>query len=241
MGYLFDDASSESLTVASATVTEVPLTLAGWFKADDDTIEMAGMSVSVNASNRHASIMFRGDVGGDPIQASFKGTTTVGTASGGSGFVSGTWVHVAAVFGASNSRYLYTDGTAGSEGTVECGTLSADQMSVGERRGSLFFSGSIAHPAVWNVALSAVDIGALASGASPLMVRPDALKNYWPLLNYSPEIEIVSRKEMTLNNTPTWADDPVIYYPDDVNVPYFTVVSGVAAAPAHLLTQQYVA
>ena len=46
------------------------------------------------------------------------------------------------------------------------------------------FDGKIAECAAWNVALSAAEIASLAAKASPLLIRPSALKTYVPVLGY---------------------------------------------------------
>ena len=45
-----------------------------------------------------------------------------------------------------------------------------------------FDDGTIAECAVWSAALSAADFAMLARGVCPLLVRPDALLLYWPLI-----------------------------------------------------------
>jgi len=51
--------------------------------------------------------------------------------------------------------------------------------------------GRIAEVAIWDVALTAAEFGALAKGTSPLFIRPAGLKGYWPIWGVaSPEADL---------------------------------------------------
>lgn len=76
------------------------------------------------------------------------------------------------------------------------------------------FDGRIAELAIWTDDIGAAGFAMLAKGFSPLMVRPDALLCYWPLIgNYSPEIDLISGKNATVNGTVAAASHPRIIYP----------------------------
>ena len=64
-----------------------------------------------------------------------------------------------------------------------------NELLIGKRSNdSQFFGGDIAELAIWNIALSDDDVFALGdpdNRVSPLLVRPDALVGYWPLVGFA--------------------------------------------------------
>ena len=90
-------------------------------------------------------------------------------------------------------------------------------------------NGRIAEAAVWNTDLTADEIASLgADRVSPLLIRPDNLIAYWPIIGRtSPEINLMGSGNLTLGGSPATADHCRIYYgsePIKMGVP--------AAAPA---------
>jgi hypothetical protein len=73
-------------------------------------------------------------------------------------------------------------------------------------------SGQIAHAAVWNVALNAAQIAALARGVHPLAMERTALVAYWPLFGFqSPEQAVVGEGfDLTLTGTVKGAGGPPV-------------------------------
>lgn len=67
----------------------------------------------------------------------------------------------------------------------------------------VFADGRVAEAAIWNVALTASEVAALAKGVSPLQIRPASLQAYWPLIGrQSPEPDWVGGFNLTLTNAP---------------------------------------
>lgn len=71
----------------------------------------------------------------------------------------------------------------------------------------------LADVAMWNTALASEDIKMLAKGVSPLMIQPQSLVHYWPLIGAdSPEIDRAGGFQMTWNGAPVKVSDhPRIY------------------------------
>jgi hypothetical protein len=64
---------------------------------------------------------------------------------------------------------------------------------------SSFANGDIAEAAIWNIALVQGDWTSLAAGISPLLIHPESLIFYAPLLSgASPEIELIRANNMTV-------------------------------------------
>jgi hypothetical protein len=117
----------------------------------------------------------------------------------------GVMVHVTAV-AAGASSFLYTGPVAGS-GQVASGNSGGagvtNNLYLGGRTfaGSFYFVGRIAEAAAWAAALTENEQRALSRGISPRVVRPTALRGYWPLWGASStegDIDCSGRhKEMT--------------------------------------------
>ena len=135
-------------------------------------------------------------------------TPTVGT---------NTWHIITGTFEASDlSRDVYLDGsdTANNAGTR---SISApDVMSIGAKAGDATspFSGRIAECGIWNIELTVAEVAQLSNFA-PIMVRPDALLLYAPLVGKNdPETDFVGGASFTLVNTPSAAAHPPVFRPE---------------------------
>ena len=176
------------IEATSAPVTDVPLTLAAWFNADTITANYVLLSVAGSTVNNSFALIAAGAASGDPVQAQTRvtvGTATTNASSAGGGFSANTWTHGAAVFSAGNSRLAYRNGVAGTTETTSLTMSGIDTTGVGVRPGSTranFHDGEIMEAAIWNVALDAGEINALAKGYKPTQVRPSALVFYAPLI-----------------------------------------------------------
>ncbi|KKK59939.1 hypothetical protein LCGC14_3029330, partial [marine sediment metagenome] len=72
---------------------------------------------------------------------------------------------------------------------------------------------SIAEVAIWNVALSNAEVALLAKGFSPLLIKPESLVSYWPLVR-DDDNDWIGGFDLTAFNTPTVSDHPpVIMHP----------------------------
>lgn len=213
--------SNEYLEITGAALSAVPITMACWFYSTSNSVKQRLISIGDKDSTVdffHLSAM--GNVAGDPLRASAKRGGTTGTASTSSGYSINTWHHATGVFSATDSRAVYIDGGSSGTNTTSASPSSLDITRIGLRASSGTdgpMTGSIAEAAIWNVALVAGEISALAAGFSPLFIRPDALKAYWPLggalsANDS-DNDVAGALHMTAQNTPTTAVHPPIIYP----------------------------
>lgn len=126
-----------------------------------------------------------------------------------------TWYNVCGVWTSATNRVGYLNGTASTAGTTSLtptGTLTS--VLIGTQR----FNGSIvsvaesyqyAYAGIWNVALSAAQVGSLAAGASPLLVQPSGLVLACGVRGVnSPEIDFKIAGGITVNGTPTATVQP---------------------------------
>lgn len=216
MARTFVAASSHRLERTSAPVTAYPCTFAAWFKP-----------VSIVDGAYHAILSITKPPSGGSFLTLYQQNATVvawATGSGAgagatvSGVTAGAWHHGAAVFGSSTSRTAYLNGTAGSAETSSQPTISdMDTLVIGADHFSaapaFFFNGDLAEVAIWNVALDAGELTALAKGFRPTMIRPASLVGYWPITgNESPELDRwTNRYDLTLTGSPAKSDHPRLY------------------------------
>lgn len=210
----FVAASSQWLTISSALVSTPPFTLAAWIRPTSailiDGNYHSVLTISDNSTKYFA--LYTNPSGGVSAYvnngAGGTGESAVGSLTG------GTWAHAAAVFASTTSRTGYKDGAAGTANTTSLSLSGLTRTQIATLwTGTNNFSGDIAEATIWSAALDAAELAALAAAVSPLLVRPTALVEYWPIIGqYSPEIALVGRNELTLNNTPTAAAHCRIFY-----------------------------
>lgn len=162
------------------------------------------------------------------------GTTVVSTSG---------WSHIGAAFDfAGDTITPYYNGVAEGGGAVTFGasaytnatpTTSYDAIgSDGTPIISNQIDGRIAEVAVWTVDIGAAGFAALAKGVSALLVRPEALAFYMPLMgNNSPERCRISGISGTITGTVAKADHPRLYLPARRDVRRFTTAGGAAPSP----------
>ncbi len=233
------DGSSHILRAGTSPLTAVACSMACWFYSDQNTATVALMDLSNNSPSGlrgRFGLQLAGAVGGDPVQAVHVNDTggATGTASSSTGFSTDTWQHAAAVFGATNSRDAFLNGTnKGSNTTSVTGAMTLNRTRIGGRIGLTgaegnFHNGRIAEAAIWNVALTDAEVAELALGVSPLMVRPSGLVFYAPLLGRrDPEIELRQARNLDVA-TPVYVEHPRVFY-----VPALQMRSRVASSATY--------
>ena len=209
MSILFDDAASQSLYRTSAVVNALPITMACWFRSDDDTIRQGLVSLYVDANNYYV-LEARGDVAGDKIYALVNDTGGAVSASMGP-FGANTWNHGCAVFASTTNRQVYLDGVAGALSTTLKTPNTPTNTGIGRIVTTPYVSGRIAEVAIWNVALSENEIMMLAKGIAPLRIRGQNLKGYWPLYTSDRLIDYSGNQNtMIAVNSPVTAEPPPV-------------------------------
>lgn len=131
-------------------------------------------------------------------------------------YVLGQWHHVCAVLPSTASRSIFMDGGNKATNTTTVSGPGYDRIGVGHIPQTTHFyaNADLAEAAIWNIALTDADVAQLGLGLSPLLVHPEALVFYAPLLGTtSPEIEIMGRRELALVNAPAVAPHPRILQP----------------------------
>ena len=181
MGRLFDDASSQYLTVDAGIVSGVePLSMSAMFYADAAVnAVLLTVGTAGTANHRHALQVSSAQ----KVQAFSRGTVNA-EASTTTSFSLNTWHHACGLWISDALRRAYLD--AGGEG----GNSASEAVNVpnicriSSRSGSAtnFMSGRIAEVGIWNIRLTLGEIAHLSRGVPPSQIRPGHLKGYWPLV-----------------------------------------------------------
>lgn len=209
--------TSNFLRCASGIVTAYPLTIALWARAPSigtagRFITIGNSSSAVTLNNFVLSFTASGQVNAQAGDGTSANAQPTGVA------VANTWFHGAGVFASATSRTPYFNGVAGSVNAVSRVPSGINRASIGVGDQSTVanpFTGDIAEVAIWNIALSAADLLALSKGVSPLLIHPEALVAYWPLIgNNSPENNLKSNANtMAVIGSLSKSIHPSIYLP----------------------------
>jgi hypothetical protein len=210
MAYSFTAASSMYLSVNSAPVTALPLTISIW-GLQTSTATKALICMGNKASANRTQLQFNS---ANTVSLSYAGTLGAGNITSVDTISNDIWYNLCVVAESATLRTLYLNGVSVGTSTVNAGVPSAyDNVSIGSRffnnSNGVYFNGYIAEAAIYDAALSAEDLSALAKGYSPQFVRPQNLQFYAPLIRDLTDI----RKGVTItnNNTATVIKHPRMY------------------------------
>jgi hypothetical protein len=239
MARVFVAGSSQYLVNSNAVVGAFPMTMACWAYSNNITTNYMLMSLGDKDTDLdYMYIAMRGAIAGDPVRFALFNQqvgadyTEYETSNG---FSATTWHHVAGVAPDFENAIAYLDGDPAGAYNFQTARPwpEIDSTALGVLiRSSItgYLDGRMAEAAIWSAALTAAELAILAEGYSPLMVRPQSLVAYWPLMgNLSPEIDIVGGYDMTLTNAPTKANHPRVFYPYTPFHPAFTAAGAPAA------------
>jgi len=220
-------------------VKALPFTMACWFNVVDVTNSYTLMTLSKSGADfDFAMIQSRGAEAGDPVSAVYEHTFAsgqTGRAYTSTSITANKWEHACGVFASQTSRSAYLNGGGKVTNTTSVISMTADsdQTTIGALRRNLiiqYTNGRIAFPCIWNAALSDDEVLSLARGAHPSLVRPQSIVALWDLTGgFSPEPDRFGGFGLTLNNSPTVADNPGIILPGRGRS--FVSFGGVAPAP----------
>lgn len=174
------------LSVTAAPITAAPLTIAVRLRnirLGGNTPVYVSLHNSGSAGNRNCFQIGHSNTAGIP--QAFTGAGSGGTGAAALQALNSNWNSVVGVFASSTSRTCYLNCSPGNTNSTSRVPSGIDTIAIGVEPASTLanpFSGSIAHAALWNVALSWSEICAYSRGLSPLKINRGALVAYWPLL-----------------------------------------------------------
>jgi hypothetical protein len=213
----FVKASSQKLVQASAVLTAVPLTMACWARPTVAAGTAFGI-ISIDDNTTANRFMVWVSAAGKPslvVNATF-------TLNHATSYTQNVWGHYCGVFKANTgalARSIFFNGTGKVSNTSSATPGAMTQTVAGFGGGSSFMDGDIAEYAIWNIALTDAEVAIIGSATtpiSPLLMHPESLVFYAPLLSpvVNPEIELMRARNLTPSaSVPTLADHPRIFYP----------------------------
>ena len=107
------------------------------------------------------------------------------------------WNQGMARFISNNQRFVQGNGRTGTVNSTSSNqaTQVIDRLTLGVADNpQRFFTGYMAHVAIWDANLSDGDSASLGRGASPLTIRPQNLVAYWPLVNPGEQRNVANAK-----------------------------------------------
>lgn len=222
----FASASSQYLSVASAPITAYPLSMGLWFYPTTDNEQVIMCLSDTAATNVFHRIVWSGPTTDDAY-----GQCSEGGSAQSTGLVAATknaWNHALYVASGETSRVLYVNGTVSTTATASRTWNAKTSVQVGASllsSGVAFpFDGNLAEPAIWDATLTAAEAASLATGISPLAIRPGNLVFYSPLVRTLTN-DIVGGLTLTNNGTVTVAAHPRIYMPRGPKARRFTTAA----------------
>jgi len=221
MARLFDDACTHYLGLLATVVGGPPFTMACWFYGDDASVGGNMMSVTSLVAQESHALSLTSAADGQRVVASSEEDDVWHPAETTCPWTPHVWSHACGVWTADDSRHAYLDGAGKGSNSDACVPGCLGRMNVG---GLLYgygtptqsFSGRIAEAAIWSAALGDAEVGSLAAGYCPLLVRPGDLAAYWPLGGVFGRCDLDRCKhgyDLTPYIVPDWADHPPIRYP----------------------------
>ena len=208
--------SDEYLQIGNVPVSAAPITVSCLFNSDDITHNGCMVHLTDrNETDEYFMLTIRGADPGDFVQWTARTTGTNVSATSTLAFTNVGWHHACGIEYAADSRAVFYDG--GNKGTETTNVVPAglDRTALGSMQDSspgLYYNGELAEVAIWNVALTDAEVYILSLGTSPLLVRPESLVAYWPLMGRtSPEIDLIGRFELTVTGATIIEHPPVLY------------------------------
>lgn len=211
MARLFVTASAQSLSRSGAVLTAIPITFAAWARINDLTTDSGIMACGDTGGTSYFGIRVVQTTG--IPQAVARSASVNANAAAGAAITLNQWHHVCGVYTNNSSRACFLDGANKGTNATAVTPASLDTTAIG----ATYFSGvlqvpadgDVAEVAMWNAALTDAEVALLASGVSPMTVRPASLIAYWPITGrVSPEISFVGEFPMTLNGAPVQSQHP---------------------------------
>ncbi len=194
MSVLLDDGNSECLQIVAAPLTGRPFTLSCFFYRDDLTADACPIGIADTGGATYYIFLrvVSSNHGSAPNQVYLsvrQSGWSEANAVSGAGIVADTanqWYHLAGTMAVGGNKYVYLDGEASPVNSDDRQPTSLDLTTLGafERlTGPQWeLSGGLAEVGLWNIDLDTKEIIALSKGFSPLLVRPQNLVAYWPLI-----------------------------------------------------------
>lgn len=204
----FDSASSEFLS-ASAVLTGPPVCVSAFFRATSSAATQMIFSLNDTGSDNNRFNLYLRTTGNVAVNVRTTNSSIVESSTAYS--TADVWEHAGMACASTTSRFALHQGVKGTEDTGSQSVSGIDGSAIGCSRqasNTNFFDGALAQIGVWNADLDDDEWLALADGVSPLLIRPQSLVSYVPLIG-GVNTDYVADRAWTDQGTPAaTADHP---------------------------------
>lgn len=103
------------------------------------------------------------------------------------------WVHVLIIIRANNDRELIVNGSSVGTSTTSVTPSARNEVLIGTNSPLVEYDGLIAEIGIWDLTtdLTTFEEQSLSDGFTPLTIRPEDVKSYWPLIGAEPWVDVV--------------------------------------------------
>lgn len=205
-------------TLPVTPITQPPATMSCWFNCDEPTNVGTLMCISnKNSNDNQMRLILIGTAAPKELWVQYEGNDGSDSSAVTDPWTVDTWHHAAGVFPSTNSRIAYLDGANKvTEATAEAALAGVQTWAVGVLTYPIkiqYFAGALAEAGWWNAALNDDEIAALAEGYSPLLIRPQNLKHYLPLVRDA-DNDLIVGVQMVAGGIPEIRAHPRVFNPD---------------------------
>lgn len=214
MAIAFLNASTEYLEVDSCPVSGTEVSISCWFwktsAAAEEGLIWIGDETVGNVFHRLTLTT------GSQVRMAAQAGGSTSSATTSTTYSTSTWHHAfCTAASAGNDRSVYLDNGGVGNSTSTRNPAAFTRTSIG-RKGDLSpdaeFDGAIAEVGIWSVVLNATERGLLASGVSPLLIRPGSLLLYVPMIG-ADYFDRIGGLTFSAGGTPTIQTHPPIIRP----------------------------
>lgn len=207
------DGTNDYLNLATPVVTDDPITMAAWIYPANVASAMGiiGVGTGTGAFQEFHMYLNTDDL---LVMARNEGSYPYAISAG--NVSANTWHHVCGRFVSTFSRSAFVDGgnrgDNAAEGNPNSGSINVTRIGQYPNTTNNKFEGYIAEATIWNVALTNDEVAILGKGYSSLLVRPQNIAAYVPLVRNTFD-DLVGGVSFSEVGSLAVADHPRIIYP----------------------------
>ncbi len=209
----FVAASSQYMYNATGVVTAAPLSISCWlYPTNSGTLQVFGGLWNSAANTDY----FRLDKDtGNLLRWRIARSSTAGAISVAAMNINA-WNHAAGIEVTNASHFVWLNGVKSAESTTSKIPAGINSVAIARHHGSTpanYMDGYVAEFAVWNAALADAEVTMLSKGCSPLVVRPQSLVLYIPLIRDNDKCIFRQALTFSLGGVPAVQVHPKVFYP----------------------------
>ena len=199
-------------------ITGYPCTLAIWIKPSEIntfTYPVFGLHRLISQNNFYRRVGIIQITGSNYISAEVQGYYDF-TWTSTNTFQLNTWNFVCVVFNSTTARSLWLNSTETANASTSGANDWVNNDGMGDLKIAPYWSGRLAFPTVWNVALTDDEVLQMANGLVPSAVRPEAIEFILPY-NEVKDKSGNGKDPVQTNGSNAVIDGPPVYYPKGGN------------------------